>query len=50
MTLSEWLTRELITAEDRLERYGDTPEARGYWIGYANAITNALNELEGMSE
>jgi len=47
MTLTEWLTAEIITAENALERYGDDPDSRSYWIGALHALNNTLDYLEG---
>lgn len=51
--MNEWLNMELETAEEAYdEAVADSgyasPSAK-YWAGYANAITNALNELSGMT-
>lgn len=57
--ISDWLHAELETAQaefDSLEKQeteqdfpiGLTME-RKYWNGYLDAITNAINELEGMN-
>lgn len=47
MTLKEYLTRELLNADSALESYGNTDSARGYWVGQLDALTNALDFLEG---
>lgn len=57
--MNEWLKQELATAAAELaaaERREQLSEdaldgiERGYWNGYTDAITNALNELTGMDK
>lgn len=45
--MNEWLKQELETANAAMETTIG-PEWN-YWNGYADAITNALHELTGMS-
>lgn len=58
--MREWLHQEHQTAEEQFEHYrqewlagGDqwqqNKSQRDYWHGYLEAITNAINELEGMN-
>lgn len=52
MTHAEFLLEELATAETNhyeAKAKGATDLAN-YWTGYANAINNALHNLNGMGE
>jgi hypothetical protein len=43
----KWLETELVTAEDALDEYKDSPHSKHYWIGYHAAINNALDLIVG---
>ncbi len=51
--MSEWLHTEREAAEEALEDAirdsGNASPRAKYWNGYLDAITNAINELEGMN-
>lgn len=50
MNANEWLSAELETASNELWKpyhNMETCNHCSYWQGYADALTNALNELYG---
>jgi hypothetical protein len=47
MTLKEYLTKELISAEDCFENYKAQNRSSAYWVGQIDALTNALDFLDG---
>jgi hypothetical protein len=57
--VNAWLESELRDAESVLDNYMAEVRALGldieesptirYWVGYVDAINNALNELSGMT-
>ena len=60
MNYAQWINAELKTATEQYERAAaefnnagfdltirDPSDRRNYWSGYADALTNALNELAG---
>lgn len=47
MNAIEWLETELTNAKKALDAMHEGDVDREYWIGYADAITNVLNELYG---
>lgn len=46
MDIYEWLEKELQNAQETAALW-PLPEQREYWLGYADAITNVMNELYG---
>jgi predicted metal-binding protein len=47
MTLKEYLTKELLNAEECLEQYSYSNDSKSYWVGQLDALNNALDFLEG---
>jgi hypothetical protein len=54
MTYAKYLQEELKTAEEALEDAitdsGNASPRALYWVGYIEAITNALHNYNGMGE